>query len=575
MFKYSVNFLVVIFLLTLLIFVRYELANSQTSNNITKNDIFEYLPCSKIKPEIDELHNWEGVATAKEVFEQTTRTAKEGDDYRCAYLTVPEQHSQPDGKKIKLAVAIIESTTSSSPAEPLVILTGGPGGSAISNYASWADPKNETGRKLRQNNKLIILEQRGTLFSRPALMCQEINQLIAKTHLETFEQLETQKKFYSAVSECRKKLINKNINITAFNSLENADDIVFLAKALKTEKINVYASSYGTRLAFHVLNRHPQILGKIILDAVYPLEIDSSKEKIYNIPRLFNKIFRACSESQKCLKDYGDIKVKFFKTFDRLNKSPVEVTLRPIINNEPELKLILNGEIMAIKLWEISQKAFELIPALIYQLENEKYEFLEATLSKMYENQQKNNRESAKGMYLSVMCGENDYQNFEKPKHESKSYKLKLIYYNLANNGNTIERKYCQIWNVPKLDIDLKQPYNFDEHILFLNGNFDHITPPTYAHKTAQNFTHKWIVDFPREGHGVINNSCATAIAVEFLKNPKSSPDTSCIQKAKNIFWSEKSRITFNELLLLFFSIAILIFFAIRLFKKIGYVLHK
>jgi hypothetical protein len=51
----------------------------------------------------------------------------EGRDLRCGYLTVPEDHSRPQGPTIRLAVAIFKSAYASPASDPVVYLQGGPG----------------------------------------------------------------------------------------------------------------------------------------------------------------------------------------------------------------------------------------------------------------------------------------------------------------------------------------------------------------------------------------------------------------------------------------------------------------
>ncbi len=60
----------------------------------------------------------------------------EGTDVICGYLTVPEQHNQPDGPTIQLAVAIIKSQDPNPKSDPLFVAQGGPGGSTIETYAT-------------------------------------------------------------------------------------------------------------------------------------------------------------------------------------------------------------------------------------------------------------------------------------------------------------------------------------------------------------------------------------------------------------------------------------------------------
>src|SRR4051794_15881180 len=53
-------------------------------------------------------------------------------DARCGFLTVPEHRDRPDGRTIRLRVAIIPARSKTPAPDPVVYLTGGPGGSAIS-----------------------------------------------------------------------------------------------------------------------------------------------------------------------------------------------------------------------------------------------------------------------------------------------------------------------------------------------------------------------------------------------------------------------------------------------------------
>ena len=47
---------------------------------------------------------------------------------QCGYLTVPENRSKPDGKKIKVFVARVPAASPTPQPDPIVWLAGGPGG---------------------------------------------------------------------------------------------------------------------------------------------------------------------------------------------------------------------------------------------------------------------------------------------------------------------------------------------------------------------------------------------------------------------------------------------------------------
>ena len=101
-------------------------------------------------------------------------TVPKGQKPVCGYVTVPEDRSQPDGRTIKLAVAVFHSDNPDKIATPLIYLEGGPGGSALEFLSLTFDDRYA---KLLKNQDIILFDQRGVGRSEPALDCQEITDL--------------------------------------------------------------------------------------------------------------------------------------------------------------------------------------------------------------------------------------------------------------------------------------------------------------------------------------------------------------------------------------------------------------
>src|SRR4051794_31055723 len=96
-----------------------------------------------------------------------------GAGVECGYLTVPENRAAPDGRTIRLAVARAKATAPNPKQDPLVYLTGGPGGSGLLSAApriaaSW-----------NSDRDVIFLDQRGTWKSDPLLSCPEIDAFLS------------------------------------------------------------------------------------------------------------------------------------------------------------------------------------------------------------------------------------------------------------------------------------------------------------------------------------------------------------------------------------------------------------
>ena len=56
---------------------------------------------------------------------------EEGKSFDCGLVTVPENHGEPNGRTIDLVFLRLKATTLSSRPDPVVYLSGGPGGSAL------------------------------------------------------------------------------------------------------------------------------------------------------------------------------------------------------------------------------------------------------------------------------------------------------------------------------------------------------------------------------------------------------------------------------------------------------------
>ena len=81
----------------------------------------------------------------------------------CASLDVPLDHGEPEGKKISLAIARIKANRRSTSRDPLTIIAGGPGQSAIESFAAVAPAF----RHILKDRDLILIDQRGTGSSHP------------------------------------------------------------------------------------------------------------------------------------------------------------------------------------------------------------------------------------------------------------------------------------------------------------------------------------------------------------------------------------------------------------------------
>src|SRR5918995_4722963 len=90
---------------------------------------------------------------------------------RCGYLSVPENRSIPDGRRLKLSVAILKSLSSNPRPDPVVVVAGGPGEPFVSRAPTLI--ANASMDILRADRDIILYDQRGVAFSEPKF-CPEL-----------------------------------------------------------------------------------------------------------------------------------------------------------------------------------------------------------------------------------------------------------------------------------------------------------------------------------------------------------------------------------------------------------------
>ena len=76
----------------------------------------------------------------------------------CGTFSVPENPAQPDGRKIELFVARVPAISLNKAPDPLFLIAGGPGTSAVDLYTSSPAPFD----RVRRDRDIILLDQRGT-----------------------------------------------------------------------------------------------------------------------------------------------------------------------------------------------------------------------------------------------------------------------------------------------------------------------------------------------------------------------------------------------------------------------------
>ncbi len=253
----------------------------------------------------------------------------------CGMVTVPENHANPDGPTIKLAVAIVHSTSPNLAPDPLLFIAGGPGGRALDNVSFWL----EYLHPLLARRDVVFFDQRGTGRSEPAMECLEID-IGVTDPLEAYG-------LVGAITACRDRLTDAGIDLSAYNSAQNAGDIAVLREALGYEEWNLYGVSYGSRVALTVLRDHSQGVRSAILDARTPVDADSLLEDPAHARSAFQKLFATCQTELVCQTAYPDLDQVNADTTNDLAANPVALEIANSITGESRTEALDGVEFYA------------------------------------------------------------------------------------------------------------------------------------------------------------------------------------------------------------------------------------
>ena len=439
---------------------------------------------------------------------------------KCGYLVVPEIHSQPQGKTIRLAVVILKSISANPRPDPLIMMQGGPGGSTIDTYAE----RLLSSSRLLADRDIILFDQRGTLYSQPALTCPEVFDLTIQTLNQNLSTEESLRLYEKTTLACRERLSANGINLSAYNSFENAADVADLRNALNYPAVNLYGVSYGTLLALHVMRFHPQGIRSVILDGVVPPQVNFILEAPHSKDQAFTHLFEACAKDKDCDQNYPELEKVFFELVARLDQAPAQITIRDHETGR-EYPAVLNGEGLINTLFQMLYvtEVIPAIPATIYDIRAGKYEFLQRFVGWMTFD-----RSMSYGMYYSILCAEDaDF--------DPQQIRLQGVRPEIAKDEEVNATSFltvCESWNTKELGELADAPVSSDIPTLILSGAFDPITPSDFGAIAATTLSRSYTFTFPNTGHGAaLSDECADRIILEFLENPQQPPTASCFSK--------------------------------------------
>lgn len=250
----------------------------------------------------------------------------EGQTVFCGTVEVPEDHDNPDGRKVTLDFAVLKSWSQYPEPDPVVFLQGGPGGSAISQIPLYAGSFDA----FRATRDVVLWDQRSAGLSGGSVKCYGAlaanAALIAKTPMAAVDPGSAT----SIVSDCLAEIKAAGIDIANYNTTENARDLRSLTRALGYETYNIYGISYGTKLALEAMRVVPEGIRSVVIDGVAPSWMPLYESLALKFSEPIDHLVDQCKADPVCDSTFPRLDEVFIDTLNRAKAGEILHQGKPI-----------------------------------------------------------------------------------------------------------------------------------------------------------------------------------------------------------------------------------------------------
>lgn len=432
---------------------------------------------------------------------------------QCARLRVPENHDAPQGPQIELAIAWIPAKGEAQ-ADPIVMIAGGPGQSALESYPlvqpAFADA--------RRNRHVLLVDARGTGGSHP-LKC-----LDREGKNAVMEQTDKTPAAARAFAQrCRERL-EKTSDLRYYTTADHVRDLDLVRDKLGVAQLNLVGISYGTRVAQQYAKRYPARTRTLTLDSVVPNSLVLGQEHARNLEAALRQQFARCRADAACRRNLGDPAQQLRTVRQRLQAGNLPaVRYRDPTSGEWRSEVPEFGHLaMLLRMYAYQPQAAALLPLILRDAAQGRYESLLAQ-SRMLTGDL--SEAIVHGMQLSVLCSE-DNAEFSVDEADRDSV--------LGTDLVAFSKAQCEVWPTRPRPADFRKPLTGMLPVLALSGQLDPVTPPRYGDEVIETLPNGRHLVLPGQGHGVLGLGCMPKLFAQFVETADAKTlDAACLNRLR------------------------------------------
>ncbi len=420
---------------------------------------------------------------------KTCRVDGFAQEVQCGELQRPLDPDQPQGKQIDIHFIVLKAQDKNKAPDPVFLLAGGPGQSAIS-VASYIQVVFE---KLQRRHDLVFVDQRGTGKSAP-LECPEHDDL---------QGIGVADYGVRQILACKAQLEKLPYgDLRFFTTTIAMQDLDAVRDLLHYPQIDLIGVSYGTRAALEYQRLFPDHVRRTVLDGVVqPDQMFGDSD----LQKALNKFFSDCDVDARCHQAYPTLRADWKKLLANLPQNAV-IT-------HPRLGTTIKANVARddVLSW-VSKVVYSPVntAALPHAIEQAGQNNFNPLLALAGGGGLPGPGDIAMGMHFSTVCAEEYSRMANQPSPAADD--------DFAGMHNQEYVKVCQQWPIGKVPHDFYTTPASKTAVLLLSGGIDPVTPPWHAEKVASALgpAARHIV-LDNSGHGMMQQPCLTDVVANFI----------------------------------------------------------
>jgi pimeloyl-ACP methyl ester carboxylesterase len=415
---------------------------------------------------------------------------------RCGTFTVPENRGVKGGRTIALRVAVIPARDGGTRRDPIVVLAGGPGGSAVESAFGML----QLFSSVNGARDILLVDQRGTGRSN-ALECP-----VPKKPLPA-----TAAAIRAYVEACLGRFRADPARYTTVPAMEDLAEVI---RALGYEKVNVYGGSYGATAAQYLLAQHPELVRTAIFDGGTLLDIPIFERWGPNGERALRSVLARCAATPRCVRAYPRVRREAFEMMAALRKRPVRAL--GVVIGPAEAA----GTLQALTR---SPEGAARIPWVAHRAVEGDW----APLVLSMDEQGAGGAETRRLMYWSIVCNE-PWARWSPARTRAASRGTYLA------ERTTLDAQrvaaVCSVWPKAPQPAWSDARVRSDVPVLLIVGGNDPQDPLANVRGARQAMPASRTVVVPHAGHGALQLGCLPEVAQRFVERGTAvGLDTRCV----------------------------------------------